>query len=167
MGKIQFDHFFKKEKMIKEAMNQKERSIEFTNGLNNAVAVWSVLSTHPELKMEGALQDIMDLVKFFRMMKDETDEEDKTTPTGMSQPAATQAVQETFPGSEVQAPPPEQSRIREPDAPATESQRRAIYAIQRSLGRADVTIPTVLTKAQASGIIDKLKKEEAAKGGQR
>ncbi len=168
MGK--FDALLdKKNKVIQEISKTKELGMEFSNCLNNAVAVWRVCRDN-KLEVEKELPEIMDLVDFFRGMKAEVKR-------GITEQEAVDATKQTFPGSEVIPPGTQQSPPTAVD-PITQPQRGKMFALLKEAGHTDkasqlervraiLYLPPVtsfeaindgkgLSKSQASAVIKQL-----------
>jgi len=171
MGKISEgakEMFQKKQESIKTISETKEIGMTFSNALNNAVSVWAVLVEHPEVKSTEALEDIQDLIDFFRGLKEEIRAE---ITTGQ----ATKETEKVFPGSEVVKP---ESTPPLPIGGCSEPQVKMIHAKLNKLGyKSDQHTETIrgflglthlehlenLTKSQASDAITLLVKMEERK----
>ena len=168
--------FQKKQESIKSISETKEIGMTFSNALNNAVSVWTVLIEHPEVKPIEALEDIQDLIDFFRGLKEEIRAEITTEHVAKE-------AEKVPPGSEVYGkcpdgllpPPPPPST---PVGGCSEPQVKMIHAKLNKLGyKSDQHTETIrgflglthlehlenLTKSQASDAITLLVKMEERK----
>jgi len=179
--------FIRKQELIEKISGEKNLGIQFSNALNNAVAVWSVLEAHGlcnEDEATKAAKDLIAWVRFFLTLKDEVRPEE----SGIGAPGevmnqfkegfkqgvgmtAEQAVKETERIFTPEGPKPEVPLCSEPQTKKiwVELHRLGykdedhLGVIIKILGLSSLRSIKDLLKIEASRVIEKLIKTEAKK----
>jgi hypothetical protein len=121
--------FERKQALIKETSEAKNKGMELGNALNNATQVYVALLSHPDIDPTKAAEDIMDWVEFFLGMKEVL----KTEKTGLTTEDAVKQTVEIFQGSTQQSSPPPQP----PAELCTEPQTKKIWVELHRIGYKD------------------------------
>jgi hypothetical protein len=122
------------------------------------------LANHSEINVNAALEEIRDIQQVLLGFKGEP--ETVTPEDQRASEEVHQMVKDVFPDSQVQTP-QGGSRIKDPGSPASEPQKKMIWAIMSRLGKSDdekKVMTSGLTKGSASARIESLLAQAAKEG---